>query len=58
MDILSTNGKVVIYAGLSTETKPTDEQAISMFIEFDTGKVKYFNTETNEWAVFGGGENG
>ena len=56
MDIVSTNGNIVNYMGLSTEEKPTEGLATgSLFIELDTGKVYYFNADTTTWAVFGGG---
>ena len=56
MTVFSTNGDVIIYAGLSTEQKPTEGLATgSMFIELNTGKVYYFNADTTSWAVFGGG---
>lgn len=59
MNPVSTNGNIVNYMGLSTETKPTEGLATgSLFIELDTGTVYYFNAGTSAWAVFGGGSNG
>ena len=59
MNIVSTNGNIVNYMGLSTENKPTEGLATgSLFIELDTGTVYYFNEATTAWAVFGGGSNG
>ena len=56
MNIVSTNGNIVNYMGLSTEAKPTEGLATgSLFIELNTGKVYYFNADTSVWAVFGGG---
>ena len=56
MNPVSTNGNIVNYMGLSTETKPTEGLATgSLFIELDTGTVYYFNADTSAWAVFGGG---
>ena len=56
MDIVSTNGNIVNYMGLSTEEKPTEGLATgSLFIELNTGKVYYFNADTGAWAIFGGG---
>lgn len=58
MNIVSTNGNIVNYMGLSTETKPTDEKLadFSLFIEADTGAVYYYlNESEDKWNVFGGG---
>lgn len=59
MELISTNGRISNFMGLSTETKPTDGLATgSLFIELDTGTVYYFNEATLTWAVFGGANNG
>ena len=56
MNPVSTNGDIKNYMGLSSENKPTEGLATgSLFIELDTGTVYYFNADTTEWAVFGGG---
>ena len=57
MELISTNGRIANYFGLSTEAKPTDGLATgSLFIELDTGTVYYFNEATTTWAVFGGAQ--
>ena len=39
------------YAGLSTDTKPTEHVATgSTFTEVDTGHVYFFNEETGKWG--------
>lgn len=35
--------------GLSTDTKPTDEQNGTLFLEMDTGKVSVFDAEHIYW---------
>jgi len=57
MELISTNGRISNYMGLSTEIKPTEDLATgSFFIELDTGKVYYFNEASTTWAVFGGAQ--
>lgn len=46
--------------GLSTDTKPTeyDGKTInngSTFIEIDTGKIYFYDLESETWIEFGGG---
>lgn len=38
--------------GLSTDTKPTNVVTNTLFLELDTGDVKYF--DGTEWQDFGG----
>ena len=39
------------YAGLSTDNKPTDGVATgAIFVEVDTGKVYFYNSEDSEWV--------
>lgn len=40
------------YLGISTDSKPTNCSANSLFLELDTGDVYYFTGET--WAKVGG----
>jgi len=35
--------------GKKDDTKPTDAQNAMKFVEFDTGKVYFFDEETKEW---------
>lgn len=47
------------YKGLSTDAKPTDCAANSLFLELDTGKFYYFDGEAwNELGAGGGGGDG
>ena len=47
------NGNLMQFAGLSTDTKPTEGIAEnSLFLELDTGDVYYFGGE--DWAKVGG----
>lgn len=47
------------YKGLSTDEKPTDCAANSLFLELDTGKFYYFDGEAwNELGTGGGGGGG
>ena len=49
----------VEYKGLSTDEKPTDCAANSLFLELDTGKFYYFDGEAwNELGTGGGGGGG
>ena len=44
ISVLSTNGNVINYAGLSTDTKPTTDLATgSFFLEVDTSKAFFFD---------------
>lgn len=57
MELISTNGRISNYMGLSTENKPTEGLATgSLFIELDTATIYYFNEATTTWAVFGGAQ--
>lgn len=52
--------KYLEYAGLSTDTKPTDTNIAtgSLFMEVDTGDVYAYDEEGGEWnqvAALGGG---
>ena len=42
------------FAGLSTDTKPTGDsvQNGSSFIEMDTGKLYFYDSDNSEWRVF------
>lgn len=35
--------------GLSTDTKPTDEQNGTLFLEMDTGKVFVYDEANTQW---------
>ena len=50
-DTLSTQGRAD-YMGLSTDTKPTNVGANTLFLELDTGDFYYFDGE--EWLKVGG----
>lgn len=41
--------------GLSTDTKPTDVENASSFVEMDTGIIYLFDAENGVWREFGGG---
>ena len=57
MELISTNGRISNFMGLSTEAKPTEGLATgSLFIELDTGTVYYFNEASTTWAIFGGAQ--
>ena len=44
------------FAGLSTDTKPTEEVATgSVFLEVDTSKVYFYDESTSTWLEAGGG---
>ncbi|MBO5969217.1 MAG: hypothetical protein J6S14_12050 [Clostridia bacterium] len=48
-----------VYAGLSTDTKPTEGiNTGSKFREVDTGKEYFFDSESSEWIIPGGGGGG
>lgn len=44
-------GGYMEFAGLSTDTKPTDDDIAtgSIFIEVDTGKVFFYNADGTAW---------
>ena len=46
---------VTEYRGLSSDSKPTDAGNGSAFIEMDTGKLYFFNEDSNEWVEFQSG---
>lgn len=49
--ITLTKGGYVEMAGLSTDAKPTVNIATgSIFVEVDTGKVYFFNSDGAEWV--------
>ena len=55
ISILSTNGNMINYAGLSTDTKPTDNLATgSFFFEVDTSKAYFFDEVSENWIEAGG----
>lgn len=51
------NGGFRGYLGTSDEEKPTDVDMAkgSMFIELDTGDIKYYDPDAGSWLPFGGG---
>lgn len=58
-DVITGQEKYFEYAGLSTDTKPTEDIIAtgSVFIEVDTGDVYFFNEEgssDHEWVKVGG----
>lgn len=44
------SGGYMEYAGLSTDTKPTNCATGSIFVEVDTGKVYFFNSVGSTWV--------
>lgn len=55
ISILSTNGNVINYAGLSTDTKPTENLATgSFFLEVNTSKAFFFDEVSGNWIEAGG----
>ena len=51
MTLINSNGAYVEYAGLHTDTKPTEGIATgSIFLEVDTGTVFFFNATDSEWV--------
>ena len=49
ISILSTNGNLINYAGLSTDTKPTENLATgSFFLEVDTSKAFFLQVAVKE----------
>lgn len=57
MFMLSCSGRIINWAGKSTEVKPTDQDG-GFFVELDTGVLKYFDKDTDTWETFGGDSNG
>lgn len=51
MITVSTNSRCHLYYGFSTDRKPTDECVGngSLFYEFDTGKLFYYDEEHHKW---------
>lgn len=55
ISVLSTNGNLINYAGLSTDTKPTENLATgSFFLEVDTSKAYFFDEVSGNWIEAGG----
>lgn len=55
ISVLSTNGNLINYAGLSTDTKPTENLATgSFFLEVDTSKAFFFDEVSGNWIEAGG----
>lgn len=55
ISVLSTNGNLINYAGLSTDTKPTENLATgSFFLEVDTSKAYFFDEVSGNWIEVGG----
>lgn len=50
--MVSLNGSRANYMGLSTDTKPTDAEENSLFLELDTGDFYYF--DGTDWLKIGG----
>lgn len=46
------NGSTANYMGLSTDSKPTNVEVNTLFLELDTGDFYYFDGTT--WAKVGG----
>lgn len=52
-DIKNSTTLIAEYRGLSTDTKPTENIGNgSSFIEMDTGKIYFYNAETEQWLEF------
>jgi len=51
-DITNGNIPVLQITGKSTDTKPTDVNNGSQFIEIDTGKLYFYDKETEQWLEF------
>lgn len=47
------NGSNAVYAGLSTDAKPTTTENGAVFIEMDTSKVYFFDAGNSEWLEWG-----
>lgn len=61
VQVIKENGVWTLY-GLSTDDKDEAYEGVSapsfrpiLFKELDTGKVYYYDTESEDWAVYGGG---
>lgn len=55
ISVLNTNGNLINYAGLSTDTKPTENLATgSFFLEVDTSKAFFFDEVSGNWIEAGG----
>lgn len=55
ISVLSTNGNLINYAGLSTDIKPTENLATgSFFLEVDTSKAFFFDEVSGNWIEAGG----
>ena len=55
ISVLSNNGNITNYAGLSTDTKPTTGLATgSFFLEVDTSKAYFYDEVSGEWIEAGG----
>ena len=55
ISVLSDNGNITNYAGLSTDTKPTTGLATgSFFLEVDTSKAYFYDEVSGEWIEAGG----
>lgn len=50
--MITLNGSTANLLGLSTDTKPTNAEINTIFLELDTGNFYYFNGNT--WAKVGG----
>ena len=50
--MITLNGSTGNLLGLSTDTKPTNVEINTLFLELDTGDFYYFNGTT--WAKVGG----
>lgn len=51
--MVTLEGASLGYRGLSTDTKPSDADKNTTFLEMDTGKIYYF--DGTEWLEFGTG---
>lgn len=51
-DIKNGNMPVLQITGKSTDEKPTDVNNGSQFIEIDTGKLYFYDKETEQWIEF------
>ena len=51
VNLTFTNGGYCEFAGLHTDTKPTDNIATgSIFLEVDTGTVFFYNADAESWV--------
>lgn len=51
--MITNEGSTANLKGMSTDSKPTDVEVNTMFLELDTGDFYYFNG--SDWAKVGGG---